>query len=303
MEPLLSKYQCGFRKGYNTQYCLLAMLEKWKSSVDKGSSFGALLTDLSKAFDCLSHKLLIAKLHAYGFSLNALRLVHSYLTNRKQRTKINNKYSSREEILFGVPQGSILGPLLFNIFLCDLFFIMSKTEFASYADDNTPYNSGQNIDNVIRTLENDSVRLLKWFSNNQMKANKDKCHLLLRNKEKVTIKIGETEIKSSNCEKLLGIKIDNNLTFNEHLNHIIDKASHKTNALSRVAPYMNESKKRILMNSFFWSQFSYCPLVWMFHSRALNNKINRLHERCLRIVYNDKKSTYEKIRDNLFQYT
>ena len=247
------------------------MLEKWKSSVDKGSSFGALLTDLSKAFDCLSHKLLIAKLHAYGFSLNALRLVHSYLTNRKQRTKINNKYSSREEILFGVPQGSILGPLLFNIFLCDLFFIMSKTEFASYADDNTPYNSGQNIDNVIRTLENDSVRLLKWFSNNQMKANKDKCHLLLRNKEKVTIKIGETEIKSSNCEKLLGIKIDNNLTFNEHLNHIIEKASRKTNALSRVAPYMNESKKRILMNSFFWSQFSYFPLVWIFHSRVLNN--------------------------------
>ena len=180
---------------------------------------------------------------------------------------------------------------------------MNETEFGSYADDNTPYTSGQNIDNVIRTLENDSVRLFKWFSNNQMKVNKDKCYLLLSNKERLTMKKEETEIKSSTCEKLLGIKIDNNLTFNEHLNHIIDKASHKTNALSRVAPYMNESKKRILMNSFFWSQFSYCPLVWMFHSRALNNKINRLHERCLRIVYNDKKSTYEKIRDNLSQYT
>ena len=217
MEPLLSKYQCGFRKGYNTQYCLLAMLEKWKSSVDKGSSFGALLTDLSKAFHCLLHELLIAKLHAYGFSLNALRLVHSYLTNRKLRTKINTKYSSSEEILFGVPQESILGPLLSNIFLCDLFFIMNETEFASYADDNTPYTSGQNIDNVIRSLENDFVRLFKWFSDNQMKANKDKCHLLLSNKEKVTMKIGETEIKSSNCEKLLGIKIDN-LTFNKYLN-------------------------------------------------------------------------------------
>ena len=175
------------------------------------------MTDLSKAFHCLLHELLIAKLHAYGFSLNALRLVHSYLTNRKLRTKINTKYSSSEEILFGVPQESILGPLLSNIFLCDLFFIMNETEFASYADDNTPYTSGQNIDNVIRTLENDSVRLFKWFSNNQMKANKDKCHLLLSNKERVTMKIGETEIKSSNCEKLLGIKIDN-LTFNKYLN-------------------------------------------------------------------------------------
>ena len=153
MKPLLSKYQCGFRKGYNTQYCLLAMLEKWKSSVDEGSSFGAFLTDLSKAFDCLSHELLIAKLHAYGFSLNASRLAHSYLTNRKQRTKINSKYSSWEEILFGVPQGYILGALLFNIFLCDLFFIMNESEFASYPDDNTPYTLGQNIDNVIRTLK------------------------------------------------------------------------------------------------------------------------------------------------------
>ena len=85
MEPLLSKYQGGFGEGYNTQYCLLAMLEKWKSSVHKGSSFGALLTDLSKAFDCLLHELLIAKLHAYGFSLNALRLVPSHLVRSTSR--------------------------------------------------------------------------------------------------------------------------------------------------------------------------------------------------------------------------
>ena len=86
---------------------------------------------------------------------------------------------------------------------------MNETKFATYADDNTSYTSDQNIDNVIRTLENDSVRLFKWFSNNQTKANKDKCHLLLSNKERVTIKIGETEIKSSNCEKLLGILTTN----------------------------------------------------------------------------------------------
>ena len=115
-ENIFSKYQCGFRKGFSTQQCLLAMLEKWKRSVDNSKMFGALLTDLSKAFDCLDHELLIAKLNAYGFSLTALKLVHNYLSNRKQRTKINSTYSSLLEIIFVVPQGSIPGPLLFNIF-------------------------------------------------------------------------------------------------------------------------------------------------------------------------------------------
>ena len=104
------------------------MLEKWRSAVDNKKTFGVLLTDLSKAFDCLSLELL-AKLHAYGFSIPALRLVYSYLKNREQRTKINFAYSCWEEIIFGVPQGSILGPLLFNIFLCDLFYMMSDVMF------------------------------------------------------------------------------------------------------------------------------------------------------------------------------
>ena len=110
IDPLPSKFQYGFRKGYGAQDCLLAMLQHWKSAVDKGKVFGALLTDLSKAFDCLSHELIIAKLNAYGFSLAALKLVQSYLSKRQQRTKINQSYSSWEEILSGVPQASILSP-------------------------------------------------------------------------------------------------------------------------------------------------------------------------------------------------
>ena len=103
MESFLSKYQCGFRKGYSTQHCLLFMLEKCKRAVHNGKVFGILLTDLPKAFDCLSHELLLAKLHAYGFSISALRLICSYLANRKQRIKIKMSYSSWEEILIGVP--------------------------------------------------------------------------------------------------------------------------------------------------------------------------------------------------------
>ena len=94
MDQCLSKFKCSFCKGSSTQYCLLSMLEKWKSAVDKGKLFGALLTDLSRAFNCFSHELLLAKLHVYGFSIAALRLIHSYLANRRQRTNINMSYSS-----------------------------------------------------------------------------------------------------------------------------------------------------------------------------------------------------------------
>ena len=177
-EEILSKFQCGFRKGFSTQHCLLLMLEKWKRAVDNNKVFGALLTDLSKAFDCISHDLLIAKLNAYGLSLSALKLVHSYLQNRKQRTKIGSSYSLWEEIVSGVPQGSILGPLLFNIFLCDLFLSIENNYFTNYADDTTPYVIGNNPDEVVSELKDITEKLFTWFSQNEMKANLGKCHML-----------------------------------------------------------------------------------------------------------------------------
>ena len=120
-QALLCKYQCGFRNGYSVINALLPMIEKWRKSLDEGGACGAVLTDLSKAFDFLPRKLLIPKLHDYGVDILSLKLLHSYLTKRKQRVKLNGTYNSWSEIIFGVPQGSILGSLLFNIFLCDLF--------------------------------------------------------------------------------------------------------------------------------------------------------------------------------------
>ena len=170
------------------------MLEIWKRSVDNSKMFHALLTDLSKAFDCLDHELLIAKLNAFGFSLTALKLVHNYLSNRKQQAKINSTYSSLLEIIFGVPQGSILGPLLFNICLIDLFFIIEDTDIASYVDDSTPYIIANNINGVIKSLEEASEILLKWFNDNLMRINADKCNLLVSTNNTVKIKIGNLEI-------------------------------------------------------------------------------------------------------------
>ena len=114
--------------------------------------FGVLLTDLSKALDCLNHDLLIAKLNTYRFSFPTLRLIHGYLSNRKQRTRKNNSYSTWMEIVFGVLHRSILGPLLFNIFLADLFFIVNSTDIANYDNDNTPYATANDIGRLIASI-------------------------------------------------------------------------------------------------------------------------------------------------------
>ena len=125
------------------------MIEKWRESLDQDGAYGALLTDLWKAFDCLPHELIIAKLYIYGVDMPLLKLINSYLSKRKQRIKINDVYGSWSEILFWVPQGSILGPLLFNVFICDLFMFLPKNDIANYTDDNTPYSTSIGIHHNI----------------------------------------------------------------------------------------------------------------------------------------------------------
>ena len=139
MDKYLSPYLCGFRKGYSAQYCLMIMLERWNKALDNKKIAGAILTDLSKAFDCLHHGLLIAKLEAYGTDHISLGYIYSYISGRKQRTKVNNKFSGWSNILSGIPQGSILGPLIFFIYINDIFYFIDEGNIANYADDNTPY--------------------------------------------------------------------------------------------------------------------------------------------------------------------
>ena len=300
IDKFLSHRLCGFRRGYSTQLSLIVMLEYIRENLDKGNFTGMLLTDLSKAFDCLVHDLLIAKLNAYGFDYNALRLIDNYLSDRKQRTKIGEAYSSWTDIILGVPQGSILGPLLFNIYINDIFCFTEVTTIANFADDNTPYICDKSIDLVLSKLEKDSKNLNHWFKTNYLKSNEDKCQLLLNINSKLFIKVGNENVYNSAEVKLLGISFDSALKFDDHVSKLCKKANQKLHALLRVASFMNYEKRRNIMKSFITSQFSYCPLVWMFHSRGSNDRINKIHERALRSVYNDTTSTFEEllIKDN-----
>ena len=261
MELHLSPYLFGFSKGHSTEQCLNVMLENWKKSLDDKKYAGAVLTDLSKAFDCLNHKLLIAKLQTYGFSHEALALIYDYLSNRTQRTKAASTYSSYRNIKYGVPQGSILGPLLFNIFLNDIFLFVKDTKLTSYADDTTPYAIENCIEKLLETLERDTNKLLIWFQFNEMESNSDKCHLLIVNDQECSIKIGNDVITSETEVKLLGVTIDYKLNFTEHMTKICKKANQKLHALARIAEYLDPEKLRIIIKTFFDSQFNYCPLA------------------------------------------
>jgi len=230
----------------------------------------------------------------------SLKYIKSYLYQRKQKFRINNTSSTWTDILFGVPQGSILGPLIFNIFICDLFLFFPDINIVGYADDNTPYSLGQNEDQVLNEIKSASENLLSWFQDNYMKMNPDKFHLLLSNRKELKINICNETISSSKHEKLLGVTIDSKLSFEEHINNLCKKASQKVNALARLASLMSFDQRKLILNSFITTHFSYCPLVWMFHSRHLNNKINAIHERALRIIYQDYKSSFQELlnKDN-----
>ena len=151
-------------------------------------------------------------------------MIQGYLLNRKQRTKIGSSYSTWENIISGVPQGSILGPLLFNIFLCDLFLEHENCCYVNYADDTTPYIVANNTAEVLEKLTNLTQRLFTWFAKNKMKANHGKYHLLLSTQEDGNIQISNTTINYSISQILLGLVFDNKLTFDKHIEDIRQKA-------------------------------------------------------------------------------
>ena len=292
LEKTLSVFIAAYRKAYGAQHVLVRMLEDWKTKLDNDFTVGAILMDLSKAFDCIPHDLLIAKLHAYGFNENSLVFIYSYLKRRRQSVRINNVYSNYQSVLSGAPQGSILGPILFNFYINDLFHFIKEASLVNYADDNTLTYFSNSLPQLIDVLGKEACVALTWLDRNEMIANPEKFHALLVKKDRTdttghSISIQGKTIKSEASVKLLGVNLDHQLNFDLHISDLCKKAATQLNVLKRLKPFLGFAEKKV--------NFNYCPLVWFFSSARSMDKIEKIQERALRFLYDDHGSSYEEL--------
>ena len=228
--------------------------------------------DLSKAYECLSHDLLIAKLEAYGLDVVSLNFLLDYLSLRKHRTKVGSSYSEWSEVCRGIPEGSILGPLLFNIFINDIFFFIEKSELCNFADDNTVYSCEKDLAKIKEDLICTMKNVLKWFMLNSLKANLGKFQFMILDDKtcyKHILKINSISIQSSDDVTLLGVMIDKNLTFKKHVGNLVRKAKYKLHALWCIRNFLTLEKAKMLGNAFIDIQFNYASLIWMFCRKTL----------------------------------
>ena len=228
MKNNFSLYLCGFRKSHNAPYSLFTMIENWKKQLDNGEKVEVIFTDLSKDFDTINHSILMAKLKAYGFSNQVLSLLQSYLCSRFRRSIINSYFSSWNDVITGVPLGSILGLLLFKIFLNDIFCLFRNVNYVTM--------SRKNMGKIKIDLEMDFTILHKWFYENHMVLNPGKCHYIVIGDDDPSYKtiLNNNEIATSNEVKLLGILLDSKLNFDSHIISLCKNAPQKLSALARI---------------------------------------------------------------------
>ena len=286
----------AYRPGYGCQEVLLHMLDSITQALDQNKMAGAVTTDLSSAFDCMPPNLMYHKLVAYGFTHQAALLIHSYLTNRSQRVKIGSAVGEWLPLAKGTPQGSKLGPALWNLFINDLLYSLPQDSAVNFADDNTLYaveETPRGLETKLNSIVNQAQQ---WYIENGMQPNPTKFQsIFFGETPQCTVNVDNINIQPTGVIKLLGVSIDSQLSFSQHINEICRKAGCNLNVLKRVAHSLPQKVKLLLYNTYISCHFNFCPLVWHFCSGADTEKLERLQYRALRFVFADYESDYDSL--------
>ena len=227
-----------------------------------------------------------------------INLLADYLSGGKQRTKIGSVFSEWWKIIRGIPQGSIPGSLLFNIFINYLFFFVLKCDICNFADGNTMCSCNKLLSKILANLRFDLKNVLMWFTVNSLNPNPGKFQYMILGKcitNQLSLFINGIKIKGTFEVAVLEITTGDQLTFKTHIEYICRMAKYKLRALQRIRNYLITEKVRLLATAFVNSQFYYAPLIWMFAGKTLISKVQKIHFRTLQVIYN----TYEKSYNEL----
>ena len=291
MNKLIYTRQFGFRSKHSTTHALISTIENIKSLIDSGNIVGGVFIDLQKAFDTVNHEILCEKIAYYGFRGKLQQLIRSFLTNRKQYVSINGFNSQEMNVTCGVPQGSTLGPLLFILYINDLHFSMNKSTASHFADDTCITFSAKKIKTLETDLNYDLKIVSDWLKANRLSLNVEKSKLIIfKSKRKLidsqlfSIKLNGVKLLPTDNVKYLGLHLDQNLSFDHHVNQLSKKLSRTNGILSKLRHYTSKDTLISVYYSLFYSHILYgCP-VWSLTTINNLNCISVLQKKCIRIL-------------------
>ena len=290
---LIYDFQSGFRKGFSTDTCLIHLTDYIRSQNDKGNVVGMVLLDLQKAFDTVDHAILLMKLYSSGLGQDMLRWFKSYLSDRRQLVDVSGTFSSTANISCGVPQGSILGPLLFLVYVNDMSAVV-QNKLLLYADDSAILVSGKDIPTVEKALSEDLLSVSHWLVDNKLSLHLGKTESIvfgskqkLRSQSSLNITCNGTPITSTSSVKYLGVTIDQHLSFNSMAESVIKKANARLKFLYRKKDYLTQHTKRLLVLSLVQCHFDYACSVWYNGlTQSLKHKLQVTQNKLIRFVLN-----------------